>query len=101
MRERATTILHSGKSSPGPFKSGIGALLFTTVLFLAACGSSDERFDRSAGGAAVGAGTGAAIGLAFGGIGAIPGALIGGAVGGTTGAVTDEQDIDLGKPVWQ
>ena len=92
MRERATIGLLSGARII-IFAAACGAL--------AACGSSDERFDRSAGGAAVGAGTGAAIGLAFGGIGAIPGALIGGAVGGTTGAVTDEKDIDLGKPVWQ
>ena len=96
MRERAIV-----SSYFRTLRSGSRVLLFTTVCLLAACGSSDERFDRSAGGAAVGAGTGAAIGLAFGGIGAIPGALIGGAVGGTTGAVTDEQDIDLGKPVWQ
>lgn len=84
-------------------RRGIGALLLTIgcVLTLNACGPSDQRLDRSAGGAAIGAGTGAAVGLAFGGIGAIPGALIGAAVGGTTGAVTDEDDINLGKPVWR
>ena len=78
-----------------------GTMALVLGLMLAACGSSEQRLDRSAGGAAIGAGTGAAVGLLFGGIGAIPGALIGGAVGGTTGAVTDEEDINLGEPVWQ
>lgn len=69
-----------------------------SVLALAACGES--RGDRVAGGAGVGAGTGAAIGAVFGGVGAIPGALIGAGVGAGTGAVTDQQDVDLGEPVW-
>jgi len=68
------------------------------ALLLAACGSTTE--DRVGGGAAAGAGTGAAIGLLFGGVGAIPGALIGGAVGGGTGAVTNDEQVDLGDPVW-
>ncbi|HEY4135112.1 MAG TPA: YMGG-like glycine zipper-containing protein [Alphaproteobacteria bacterium] len=68
------------------------------ALLLAACGSTTE--DRTEGGAAVGAGTGAAVGALFGGVGAIPGALIGGAVGGGTGAVTDQEQVDLGEPVW-
>ena len=83
------------------YRLGAATLLLTTICVLTACGPSEQRLDRSAGGAAIGAGTGAAIGLVFGGIGAIPGALIGGAVGGTTGAVTDEEDVNLGKPVWR
>lgn len=74
---------------------------FACAVALAACGPARERDDRVVGGAAVGAATGAGVGAIFGGIGAIPGALIGGAVGAGTGAVTDEKDIDLGKPVWK
>jgi osmotically inducible lipoprotein OsmB len=29
------------------------------------------------------------------------GALIGGAAGAATGALTDEGDINLGKPIWR
>lgn len=75
------------------------ALPAALLLALAACGSTQE--DRVGGGAATGAGTGAAIGALFGGVGAIPGALIGGAVGGGTGAVTNEEQVDLGEPVWK
>ncbi len=72
---------------------------FVCVLSLSACGSS--RDDRVLGGTAVGAATGAGVGAIFGGIGAIPGALIGGAIGAGTGAVTEQKDVDLGKPVWK
>jgi osmotically inducible lipoprotein OsmB len=41
------------------------------------------------------------VGLLAGGIGVIPGALIGGAVGAGTGAVTNQSQVDLGKPVWR
>jgi osmotically inducible lipoprotein OsmB len=74
-------------------------LLCASLLALAACGSNQG--DRTVGGAAVGAGSGAAIGAVFGGVGAIPGALIGAAVGGGTGAVTDQSQVDLGRPVWR
>jgi osmotically inducible lipoprotein OsmB len=84
-----------------PLRLYAATLILTTACVLSACGSSDRPVDRAAGGAGIGAGAGAAVGLLFGGIGAIPGALIGGAVGGTTGAVTDEEDINLGQPVWQ
>lgn len=75
------------------------ALPAALLLTLAACGSTQE--DRVSGGAATGAGTGAAIGALFGGVGAIPGALIGGAVGGGTGYATNEEQVDLGEPVWK
>lgn len=75
------------------------ALPAALLLALAACGSTQE--DRVSGGAATGAGTGAAIGALFGGVGAIPGALIGGAVGGGTGYATNEEQVDLGEPVWK
>jgi hypothetical protein len=31
----------------------------------------------------------------------VEGAVIGGAVGAATGALTDENDIDLGEPIWR
>jgi osmotically inducible lipoprotein OsmB len=31
----------------------------------------------------------------------VTGALIGGAVGAGAGALTDEDDINLGKPIWR
>jgi osmotically inducible lipoprotein OsmB len=71
------------------------------AVALSACGSSRDPVNRTAGGAAVGAAGGAAVGALFGGVGAIPGALVGAAVGGTTGAVTNEQQVDLGEPVWK
>ena len=71
------------------------------ALGLAACGTSKDEGGRVGGGAVVGAATGAGIGAIFGGVGAIPGALIGGAIGAGTAAVTDEKQIDLGKPVWK
>jgi len=68
-------------------------------VMLGACGANQG--DRMAGGAGVGAATGAAVGAIFGGIGAIPGALIGAGIGAGTGAVTDQDNVDLGEPVWR
>jgi uncharacterized membrane protein len=71
--------------------------LSLSLLALGACGSSQS--DRALSGGAIGAGAGA-IGGAL--VGApVAGALIGGAVGAGTGALTDEKQIDLGKPVWR
>jgi osmotically inducible lipoprotein OsmB len=81
-------------------RSKLTFVLLCTVA-LAACGTSRDPANRVAGGAAVGAAGGAAVGALFGGVGAIPGALIGAAVGGGTGAVTNEQQVDLGEPVWK
>jgi hypothetical protein len=64
---------------------------------LGACGYSTS--DRAISGGALGAGAGAATGAVVGG-GAAEGALIGGALGAATGALTDQDDVDLGDPVW-
>jgi hypothetical protein len=64
---------------------------------LAACGESTT--DRALSGGALGAGAGAATGALIGG-GALEGAVIGGALGAAGGALTDEDDVDLGDPVW-
>lgn len=60
------------------------------ALLLSACGT--QMGDRMASGAAIGAGTGAV----FGGVGAIPGAVVGAGVG----ALTDPDEVNLGKPIW-
>ncbi len=65
---------------------------------LAACGETTT--DRAISGGALGAGAGAATGAIVGG-GALEGAAIGGALGAAGGALTDDDDIDLGDPVWK
>ena len=67
-----------------------------SLIGLAACGSSTS--DRTLSGAGIGAGVGLVGGALVG--APIAGAAIGGAVGAGTGALTDEDDIDLGEPVW-
>ena len=47
----------------------------------------------------IGAGLGAATGAVTGGS-ALGGAVLGGAAGAATGVLTDEDDVDLGEPVW-
>lgn len=68
------------------------------IALLAACGNSTK--DRAISGGAIGAGAGAA-GAAILGKNVGAGALIGGAVGAAAGAATDEDDVDLGKPIWK
>ncbi len=68
------------------------------TLLLAACGES--RLDRGLSGAAIGAGAGAAAGAVTGGS-VTRGAVLGGAAGGAAGVLTDEDDVDLGRPVWR
>lgn len=72
--------------------------LGSAVLLLAACGSSTS--DRALSGGAIGAGAGAATGAVTGGS-VLGGAVIGGAAGAAAGAATDEDQIDLGDPVWR
>lgn len=67
-------------------------------LALAACGASQG--DRAISGAGIGAGVGAA-GAAVTGGSLVTGGVIGGAVGAAAGALTDDDDIDLGEPVWK
>lgn len=74
--------------------TGVAAL---ALLALAGCGQTTE--ERALGGAGLGA-AGGAVGGAM--VGApATGALLGGAIGGATGAFTDEDDIDLGDPIWK
>jgi osmotically inducible lipoprotein OsmB len=73
--------------------SAIFALLAT-----AACGHTTG--DRALSGAGLGAGVGA-VGSAVSGGSPVTGALVGGAVGGAAGALTDDDDVNLGKPLWR
>ena len=74
------------------------ALLAALIgIGLAACGES--RLERGGTGAGIGAAAGAATsGLTGGSL--LGGALLGGAAGGAAGALTDEDDINLGDPIW-
>jgi osmotically inducible lipoprotein OsmB len=76
----------------------IGATMVMALLLLGACGSS--KTDRGLSGAAIGAGAGAA-GSAVTGGNLLGGALLGGAAGGAAGVLTDEDDVDLGEPIWK
>jgi osmotically inducible lipoprotein OsmB len=68
------------------------------ALLLAACGSS--KTERGLSGAGIGAGVGAA-GSAITGGSILGGAALGGAAGAATGVLTDEDDVDLGEPLWK
>jgi osmotically inducible lipoprotein OsmB len=71
--------------------------LLTAGLGVSACGSSTS--DRALSGGAIGAGAGAVGGAVMG--APLTGAVIGGAAGAATGAMTDEDQINLGKPAWR
>ena len=75
-------------------------LMTMAIVFLplAACGSS--KGDRALSGAGIGAGVGAVGGAVTGGS-ATTGAAIGAGVGAAAGALTDEEDVDLGRPAWR
>jgi uncharacterized membrane protein len=72
-------------------------VLLGAAIVLGACGNTTG--DRAMSGGGIGAGVGALGGLLVG--APIEGALIGGAVGAGAGALTDENQINLGKPLWR
>lgn len=71
--------------------------LIAASASLGACGES--KSDRALSGGAIGAGVGAVGGALTG--SPVGGAIIGGAAGAATGALTDEDQINLGKPAWR
>jgi hypothetical protein len=73
------------------------AVALALASLVAACGSSTT--DRTLSGAGIGAAGGAAVGAATGG-NPLTGALLGGAAGAAVGGLTDEDDFNLGDPVW-
>lgn len=77
------------------------ATSFSAILFalaLSACGTTTG--DRALSGAGLGAAAGTA-GAAASGASLGTGAAIGAAAGAAAGALTDEDDVDLGKPAWK
>jgi osmotically inducible lipoprotein OsmB len=72
-------------------------LILGCSALLAACGETTT--DRALSGAGIGAAAGAATGAATGGS-VLGGAAIGGAGGAAAGGLTDEDDVNLGDPVW-
>lgn len=79
------------------FGAAAAMALLTAGLGVSACGSSTS--DRALSGGAIGAGAGAVGGAMMG--APVTGAVIGGAAGAATGAMTDEDQINLGKPAWR
>jgi hypothetical protein len=76
----------------------LGYVVIASTLLLAACGATKE--DRALSGGAIGAGVGAgAAGLTGGSM--LGGAALGGAAGAAGGALTNQNQVDLGKPVWR
>ena len=74
------------------------SIVAAVALFaVSACGTSTS--DRALSGAGIGAGVGALGGLLVG--APVQGAVIGGAVGAGAGALTDDNQINLGKPAWR
>jgi hypothetical protein len=78
--------------------SRIAAVAVASTLLLAACGHTTE--DRAISGGALGAGVGAGVGALTGG-NVLGGALLGGAAGAAGGALTNDSQVDLGRPVWK
>ena len=75
----------------------IATCLSIAVLALGACGNSTG--DRAISGGGIGAGVGALGGLLVG--APLEGALIGGAVGAGAGALTNNNQVNLGHPIWK
>lgn len=75
----------------------LATALLASTLALGACGSSTS--DRALSGAGIGAGVGALGGALTG--NPVEGAVIGGALGAGAGALTNEDQINLGKPAWR
>lgn len=73
------------------------ALAFGVVILLTGCGSTDK--DRAISGGGIGVVLGTTVGLVLG--GPLGGFVLGGATGVATGLVTDQDTIDLGKPIWK
>lgn len=66
-------------------------------LVLGACGSSTT--DRALSGGGIGAAAGAGTAAVTGGS-PVTGGLLGGAAGAAIGGLTDEDDVNLGDPIW-
>lgn len=80
-------------------KKAICCLTMVSILGLtSACGNTTQ--DRALSGAGLGAAAGAVGGALVGGS-MITGTVIGAGVGAAAGALTDNGDINFGKPAWR
>jgi uncharacterized membrane protein len=78
-------------------KSPILLIAALLLVSLTACGSKTS--DRALSGAGIGAGVGAVGGALMG--APATGAAVGAATGAAAGALINEQNLDLGKPIWR
>ncbi|HEV7370776.1 hypothetical protein [Arenibaculum sp.] len=72
-------------------------LAIAGAALVSACGNTTE--DRALSGAGIGAAAGGVGGALTG--NTLGGAVLGGAAGAAAGALTDEEDVDLGEPIWR
>ncbi|NWG46138.1 MAG: hypothetical protein HXY25_06275 [Alphaproteobacteria bacterium] len=79
-------------------KLGTPLVALFLAVGIAGCGSTTQ--DRALSGGGIGAGAGAA-GAALTGGNLLSGALLGGAACAAAGGLTDEEDLDLGEPIWK
>jgi hypothetical protein len=73
-------------------------LALGAVLVLAGCGNTTG--DRAISGGAIGAGAGLAVGAVTGAT-LLQGAVVGGALGAAAGALTNNDQVNLGRPAWR
>ena len=76
------------------------ALIGIAIASIVMSGCGTTPTDRGASGAGLGAAAGATLG-AITGVGIVHSAVIGALAGGLTGAVTNNNQINLGKPIWK
>ena len=74
------------------------AALVVVGVLATGCGSTTE--DRGLSGAGLGAAAGAVVGAVTG-LSIVEGVVIGAVAGGAAGMLTDERQVNLGKPAWK
>ncbi len=72
--------------------------LAAVAVMITACGTTPG--ERAATGSGIGAAAGAVVGAVTG-LSVVEGVLIGAGAGGVTGALTNNNQINLGKPIWK
>jgi peptidoglycan hydrolase-like protein with peptidoglycan-binding domain len=77
-------------------RHGVAVVMIGALL--AGCGSTTE--DRGLSGAGIGAAAGAVVGAVTG-LSIVEGVVIGAVAGGAVGVLTDDKQVNLGKPAWQ
>lgn len=90
-----STVIRNARINSRAIRYGFAFIILGGAL--GGCGNTTG--DRAISGGGIGAGVGALGGLMVG--APLEGALIGGAVGAGTGALTDEKQINLGRPIWK